>query len=226
MNATNPHAARLVLEKLGHLPATADKVMDKAVTVARTFFEERGLPVDTSLFPNLVRYEAKLLFGEPEARAAGYQLAVLSNNGLQLVYRHDGTLYSIRVRKADEDGEVPTKNLSETVKQFCKQDDPFLPGMELDRWEEFENQAVFLSPELLNLFIIWDVDSHFGYTGCGLACPKDEFGNLYFADQIPHSITTITVEESFDEEPEELEGIDVRPLEKTGSEDGDDESND
>src|SRR6476619_7135194 len=90
MNPTNSKAAQLILKKLGHIPSTADEVMDKAVTIARAFFEERGLQVDSFLFPSLVRYEAKLLFGTPKAQAVGYKLAVLSNNGLQLIYRHEG----------------------------------------------------------------------------------------------------------------------------------------
>ncbi len=121
---------------------------------------------------------------------------------------------------SDEDGELPTQNLSKTIKEFCRQ--PKLPlwGSGVENWEEF------VCPNLLKLFIVWDVDSAFGLSRCDLACPIDEFGNLFFADEIPHSVTAINVEAAFDEEPEELEDIDIRPLRKTGSNEANDESDD
>jgi hypothetical protein len=216
MNPTNTRAAQIILEKLGHVPATVHEVMDKAVTLARAFFENRDLPIDPFLFPNLVRYEAKLLFETPKYRAAGYVLTVLSNNGLLLIYRPETTTYRIRVRKADEDGEFPTQNLSDGIKDFCRQPNlPMWANGEED-WEEF------VCPELLKLFIIWDVNEAYGFSGCDLACTKDEFGNLAFADQIPHSVTSIQADEEFDW-PEEIEDIDFRPLKKTGSDHGDDD---
>lgn len=218
MNPTNTKTAQIILKKLGHVPATVHEVLDKAITAARAFFEMRKLDIDTCLFPNIVRYEAKLLFDSPKYRAAGYHFSVLSNNGLLLIYEYEHTIYRIRVRKADEDGELPTQNLSKTIKEFCRQ--PGLPfwGVEVANWE------AFVCPELVKLFIVWDVDAAFGLTQCGLACPQDEFGNMYFAHEIPHSATAISVESAFDDEAEELEEINVLPLKKTGSKDGGDES--
>ena len=118
--------------------------------------------IDSFLFPNLVRYEAKLLFETPKYKAAGYHFSSLSNNGLLLVYEHEQTIYRIRVRKADEDGHLPTQNLSETIKEFCRQPDLFLPGMEAKDWE------TFICPDLLSLFIVWDVDRTFGLSQCEL----------------------------------------------------------
>lgn len=216
MNPTNTRAAQIILEKLGHVPATVHEVMDKAVTLARAFFEDRDLPIDPFLFPNLVRYEAKLLFDTPKYRAAGYVLSVLSNNGLLLIYRFEETIYRIRVRKADEDGEFPKQNLSDGVKAFCRQPNLPLWASGVEDWEEF------VCPDLLHLFIIWDVDEAYGFNGCNLACTKDEFGDLAFADQIPHSVTSIQATEDLEEWPEELD-INLRPLKKTGSDQGNDD---
>jgi|GEM_PF-2610188 len=222
MIPTNTRAAQVILEKLGHVPATVHEVMDKAVTLARAFFEERDLPVDPFLFPNIVRYEAKLLFDSPKYRAVGYMLSVLSNNGLLLIYNFESTIYRIRVRKADEDGAFPTQNLSEGVKEFCRQPNLPLWADGIEDWEEFA------CPEILKLFIIWDVDEAYGFTGCDLACTKNEFGELAFADSIPHSAMSIQVENDFNEWPTEIEDIDFRRLDKTGTgqgDDGDDEDN-
>lgn len=221
MNPTNPKAAQIVLQNLGHVAPTVHEVMDAAITSARGFFEDRGLHIDPFLFPSIVRYEAKLLFETDKYKAAGYRFTVLSNNGLLLVYEHESTIYRIRVRKADEDGELPMpKTPSKTIAAFCRQPSLFLPGMEI------ENCEAFVCPDKLSLFIVWEVDEAYGLSKCDLVCPEDEFGHYYFADEIPHSAMAIAAIEEFDQDAEELEDIDVRPLKKTGSVQGDDEEND
>ncbi len=222
MKQTNTEAAQIVLRRLGHITPTIQEVLDKAITAARSFFEKRDAEVDTFLFPDLVRYEAKCLFEDPKYKAIGYQFVVLSRNGLFLIYQYDGCTYRIRVRKADEDGEFPVNNLSRTLREFCKQPDPFpLLGLSIEEMEQF------VSPELIKLFVVWDVDSNYVLTEVSLGCPNGEFGDMHFADKIPHAATTIVADRSFDDEAEELEEIDVEPLEKTGTgEDDDNKSND
>jgi hypothetical protein len=94
--------------------------------------------------------------------------------------------------------------------------------MSLEEMERYE------SPELIKLFVVWDVDANFVLTETFLCCPKGITGEMYFADQIPHAVRTIVAESEFDDEAEELEGLDINPLEQTGTDadDEDHESND
>jgi hypothetical protein len=224
MKQTNRPAAQLTLARLGHVAPTIQKVLDKAITLARAFFEQRDLEVNSNLFPDLVRYEAMLLLDSAEYKAIGYEFVTLSRNGLLVIYQYQGCTYRIRIRKADEEGELPLNNLSRTLRDYCKQRDPYprLAEMALDEMERYE------SPELIKLFVVWDVDNNYVLTETYLCCPKGITGEMYFADEIPHAATTIVVESDFDDEAEELEGIDEIPFEKTGTETDDDdhESND
>jgi hypothetical protein len=217
-------AAQLTLARLGHVAPTIHEVLDKAITLARGFFENRDLEIDRSLFPDLVRFEAKLLLDNPKYKAIGYEFVTLSRNGLLVIYQYLGCTYRIRIRKADEEGELPLGNLSRTLKDYCKQRDPYprLSEMSLEEMERYE------SPELIKLFVVWDVDDNYGLTETFLCCPKGITGEMYFADEIPHAATTIIAESDFDDEAEELEDLDITPLDKTGTEtDGDNhESND
>jgi hypothetical protein len=214
MKTTNSQAAQFILRKLGHIPSTIHEVLDKASTEARFYFESRKLDIDPYLFPSIVRFEAKCLLDNPLYKSIGYQFVVLSNNGLLLIYQHEGCTYRIRVRKADEDGEMPIQNQSKILKEFCKQPNPFpqfLPGMQP------EEMGQFLSPSLLNLFVVWDVDHNYILTSVSLACPDGSSGNVHFADEIPHAATTIFTESSFDDEAEELEDIVILPFRRTGT---------
>jgi len=197
--------------------------LDKAVTLARTFFENRDLEIDRSLFPDLVRFEAKLLLDNPTYKAIGYQFVTLSRNGLLVIYQYLGCTYRIRIRKADEEGELPLNNLSRTLRDYCKQRDPYprLTEMSLEEMERYE------SPELIKLFVVWDVDANYVLTETYLCCPKGITGEMYFADAMPHPATTIIATPDFDDEPEEID-FDATPLEQTGTDadDDDHESND
>lgn len=220
MNPTNTEAAQIVFKELDQVPPILDEVMDKAVTLARSFFEQRVEPINPYLFPSLVRYFAKILFDEPYYKSVGYALIEISNNGLFLVYTKENKTRKLRVLKSDEGG-IPILNLSRTKKDFYKQRDPFpfLPGMGVEQMEQF------VSPDLLKLLVLWDVDENYIYKGVQLVCPKGESSEAYFADDIPHAATTITVNQSFDDVSQELEDIDIEPLEKTGTEQGNDDYN-
>ncbi len=94
--------------------------------------------------------------------------------------------------------------------------------MALEEMERYE------SPELIKLFVVWDVDANYVLTETSLCCPKGITGEMYFADEIPHAVRTIVAEAEFDDEADELTELDINPLEQTGTDDddGDDESND
>jgi hypothetical protein len=204
-------AAQDVLQKLRHVIPIIYEVLDKSITRAREFFENRTTEIDTFLFPCLVRYEAKCLFEDARYLSAGYQFFVLSQNGLLLIYEYEGKVYNIRVRKADEDGELPTQNLSQTLKHFYTQPQPYLPGLSPKDIKDLVDSG------FMNLVVVWDVDSNYVLTDLFLACPKNEFGEIHFADKIEHAALSISASADFDDEAEELEEIDIERLEDTGT---------
>jgi hypothetical protein len=210
MKLHNEPAAEIVLSKLGKVPPVLHDVLDKATTQARSFFGE-DQEIDTALFPDLVRYYAKELLQDPKYKSIGYVLAILNKNGLLLIYEQDGCIYKIRVRKADEDGELPIATLSTKMKEHLKQPNLFLPGMEIQDLEE-----KYVSPSLVKLVVVWDCDSSFTLTDVWLACFRNEMGATHFVGEIPHSATTITAPSVFDDIAEELDDLDIT-LEETGS---------
>jgi hypothetical protein len=211
MDRTNVIAAQNVLQKLRHIVPIIHEVLDKAITQARGFFDNRTEEIDTFLFPSLVRYEAKCLFADPRYRSVSYQFVILSSNGLLLVYECEGRVYNIRVRKADEDGDLPTQNLSHTLKQFYTQPQPYLPGLSPKDINDL------IDPESMNLVVVWDVDRNYVLSELFLVCPKNEFGEIHFADKIEHAALSISASADFDDEAEEIEEIDIEPLEDTGT---------
>lgn len=221
MKVTNPQTAEIALKELEEITPILDEVTDKAITEARDFFEKRDEAINSYLFPCLVRYFAKILLDSPKYRAAGYYVVDISNNGLFIVYLlKDGKTRKVRILKSDE-GELPVRNLSRKKKEFFTQPPPLFASL-----PTMENLEEYVSPELVNLVALWEVDRNYVFTGMWLTCPNGQFGDVHFADAIPHAATAITVDESFDAEPEELDDIDIEPLERTGTEDennGDDE---
>jgi hypothetical protein len=213
MKSTNSEAAQIILKKLGHVVPTIQEVLDKAIISAREYFEKKKLKIDSYLFPCLVRFEAKTLFENPKYKKAGYQFVSLSNNGLLLIYQFEGCTYKIRIRKADEDGELPRSNLSGTLRDFYSQPSLFLPTIEP---EDMEN---YLSPDLLKLVVVWEIDSQHNLTDVHLVCPNGEAGDVYFAEKIEHAASAVVGNADFDDEPEEIDDIDIQPKRKTGTSD-------
>ena len=112
MKSTNETQAQVVIEKLEKVLPLIRHILDEATITARKFFEDKELLPDSYLFPHLVRFEAGASLKLPQYREAGYEFVELSNNGLSILYRHENCYYRLRVRKANEDGELPTQNLS------------------------------------------------------------------------------------------------------------------
>lgn len=208
MKRTNPEIAQVVADRLGQVLPTVSHVIDESIILARKFFEDKETRIDNYLFPSLVRYEAKQLLEMQEYRSIGYEFVSLSNNGLFIIYKSEGCYYKIRIRKADEDGDLPVQNLSKTLKKFYQNTNPFLPSIEghLDD---------FISPDRLNLIVVWEVDRAFTLQCVNLVCPKNEFGEVYFADKIAHAATSISGNANFDDVADEIEDIDILPLSNT-----------
>jgi hypothetical protein len=220
MKSTNSEVAKRVLEKLGNVAPIVRTVLDNATTAARGFFEDRESQVNSYLFPCLVRYEAKCLFEQGRYRDIGYRFVNLSQNGLLLIYEHDRCFYQIRVRKADEDGEIPTRNLSDTLRDFYNQPQPYLPSLSPDELRDTDSGTANL-----RLVVVWDVDDAYRLTDVSLVCPRDDTGAVHFADAIAHPVTAITADAEFDNEPEELDEIERHPLEDTGTDPQADDDN-
>lgn len=219
MQPTNVRLAQPVLADLRQVLAVVQEVLDTATVQVRTFFENRQAEVDTYLFAHQVRYEVKVLLEQQRYRRAGYRFVVLSQNGLFLIYQSNGLVYEIRIRKADEEGDLPTQNLSRALREFYNQPTPYFPGFSP------AEVAALVSPRRLKLIVVWDVDETYTLGDIFLVCPMSESGDIYFADRIPPAATAISASSDFDDEPEELYEIDVEPFERTGTE-GDDDNND
>lgn len=210
MKSTNPDQARVVLEKLEKVLPLVRHLLDGATINARKFFEDRNVRPDSYLFPHLVRFEAGTSLKLPQYREAGYEFVELSNNGLSILYKHENCYYRLRVRKANEDGELPTQNLSGKLKAHYKNEAPFLPSID-GTFQEYIN------PDHLNLVIVWDVDELYILTEVSLVCPKNEFGEVHFAEAIEHSVTAVVGNTRFDDEVEEIDDIEIVPKRKTGT---------
>lgn len=217
MELHNEPIAHAILNRLERVHPVIHDVLDKSTTEARNFFEKRKQEVDSNLYSDLVRYYAKELLQQPKYKNIGYILTVLNKNGLLLIYEQDGCVYRIRVRKADEDGELPISGLSKSMKRFIAQRTPLLPGFE-DFFQsvEGESEGDRLSTTLLKLVVVWDVDVNYILTDAWLACYKDTTGAKHFAGEIPHSAIAVAAPNTFDEAAEELEDLEFS-LEKTGS---------
>lgn len=217
MELHNEPAAQAILAKLARVHPVIHDVLDKSTTEARNFFEKRKRDVDPNLYSDLVRYYAKELLEEPKYKSIGYVLVVLNKNGLLLIYEQDGCVYRIRVRKADEDGELPISGLSKNMVRFIAQRTPLLPGFEdlFVRTEE-ETEGEPVPTTLLKLVVVWDVDASYNLTDAWLACYKDKTGAKHFAGEIPHSAVAVTAPNAFDEAAEELEDLGYS-IKKTGS---------
>jgi hypothetical protein len=213
MKIHNAPAAEIFLDKLAKLHPVLHSVLDLATTAARGFFEERKKEVDSALFPDLVRYFSKELLQDPKYSSVGYILNVLSKNGLLLIYEQDECTYNLRMRKADEEGEMPVLSLSEKMKRFLKQRAPLLPGFE-DLFAEGEQKTPPTTS--IKLVIVWEVDSNYILKDVWLACFKDDAGSTHFVGEIPHSATSITAPVAFDGPAEELEDLDFS-IKQTGS---------
>jgi hypothetical protein len=220
MNPTRPTPEEIALKELEDVTPILDEVTEKAITLARDFFEARDEPINSYLFPCLVRYFAKTLLDLPEYRSVGYYVVDISNNGLFIVYLKKGKTRKIRILKSDE-GSLPVYNLSKKKKEFYSQPLPLFALL-----PNTVTLEEFVSPDLVKYVALWDVDRNYVFTGMKLVCTKNENGDAHFVGTIPHAATTITTSGSFDEEPEELDDIDIEPLERTGTGDENDGNGD
>jgi hypothetical protein len=170
-----PEAVRASLEPL--FPVIW-RVMEHATQEARDYFEGRDEDRDAWLYPNLVRYHAKLGFDAEGHKVTdieaqpGFARDDLANNGLLLTL--DG--FRVRILKSDR-GELP------------------VPGASLAKQAYYSQPSLFEDPrEVLNLVVLWDAPG--GVLGdLDLVCPKSgkttrSSVGEHWAMPIPHPATS------------------------------------
>jgi hypothetical protein len=179
----NSQGAEATLAALAPVLAEVYPVTEAAVHFARDFFGEDE-KIDSSLFPNLVRYSIKVALNQRGLEAVeedGTHLnhEILANNGLFLRYgsRH------IRIRKADH-GSLPTAT-STTLKNFYEQ-----------------RSMLEDSVEVQKLLLLWDLVN--GVLEISLACPKEHDSSPHWHVPVPHP-AQVHVPEPQPEEPFEFD---------------------
>ena len=120
------------------------------------------MPIDASLFPNLVRYYAKQFLGtrhlvaDDEEDVPAFDAIGLANNGLCVVHGR----YALRIRKSDN-GLIPVPGASFTLQQFYRQQP--LPFNLASRPAQIVDTS---------LLVLWQVDANHRLAGMDLSCPR------------------------------------------------------
>lgn len=185
MKNTHEPDQDVVLQELSPVLPFIYRGLEEAVEQTRDFFPEEK-PVDAALAPNLVRYFVKEYIDHKSS--ADSRLSVsnkferesLPNNGLFLHYGP----YRIRILKTDE-GELPLPGPSRARRRFYQQTLPL--------WAQVSGED--LRPNLVNLVILWDVNSEYVLNDLSIACPRDvgeSRGTVqcYWRAEIPHPALT------------------------------------
>lgn len=170
-NALDPETE---FRNLGSLLPTLFEGFEIATERAYQFFESPGKPVNSALYPALVRYYMREYLHDRGQVVDEFDREEIFNNGLCITYR----TRRIRMWKAIDDL-IPPPGQSFTKQNFLSQQlaMPLLDG----------------GPKLveLNLVILWNVDSHHRLRRLYLVCPKTSLHNgavveAYWSRLIPH----------------------------------------
>ncbi len=187
--------------------------LDSAILETKEFFENRGVPIDRSLAPNLIRYfvkgrlNAQGKIAEDE-EMLDYEMQNLPNNGLCMEYGR----YQLRILKADN-GELPIPGQSKKRQAFWNQE-------QLNLYDD--EQPIETVPSV-NLIVLWDADSSYNLDSVSLICPKtggttrDSVSN-YWSIPVPNPIMQLSP--AITREVEEDDDIIITPLRGTTSETG------
>jgi hypothetical protein len=156
--------------------------LEAAVHESREFFPE-DRPIDSALFPNLVRYFVKVALTARGLTAVEedqplLKHEILPNNGLYLEFGPR----RIRIRKADNGG-LPAA-ASRSLADFYQQDTLF------DEEISFQN-----------LLLLWDVIE--GIVHLQLVCPKTRDGAVHWSIPVAHPAETHKAPPA--EEPQEID---------------------
>jgi hypothetical protein len=217
MKITHDPDQDVVLKELSPVLPFIYRGVEEAIERTRDFFPE-GKPIDAALAPNLVRYHVKEYIDHKSSAdsrlsvSSTFEREPLPNNGLFL---HFGP-YRIRILKADE-GELPLPGPSRARRRFYQQTLPL--------WAQVSGED---RPNLVNLVILWDVNSEYVLNDLSIACPKDvgeSRGSVqcHWRAEIPHPALTQASDADSptqDTDAEEADDLDLttRETEDTGTE--------
>ena len=147
------------LEAIGPLIPLLFEAFEAATERACQFFEPNS-PVDSCLFPELVRYFMKGTLADKVEVVQDFEREAVGHNGLSVIFRGR----RIRMWKAHDD-ELPPAGSSRAKRGFLNQQ------LALFLSETGDSQLVHL-----NLVILWNVSSSYRLRRLYLACPKSANG--------------------------------------------------
>lgn len=156
--------AEATLEALAPFLGEVFPILEAATAQAIDYFGDD--PVDSALYPNLVRFHAKKSLEQRRFEVVDENLdhvehEVLANNGLLLRYGPR----EVRIRKAVH-GSIPAPT-SQTLKDFYEQRSLLEGAVETQR-----------------LLLLWDTPG--GVFELSLACPKASDGAPHWKVPVPH----------------------------------------
>lgn len=191
--------AQECLNAVSPLGTILHRAMEPSIEEARAFFSKRRF--DAYVFADLCRYFTCCRL-ESTYLPDGITFERLRNNGM-LIDCHGRT---VRIWKADEDGELQGPGNSKAKREYF--DQPFLSLFAPD-------------PAAVKLATVWDYDFKTGILRLSLACPKsfDTFKpwqnpDCHFYLEFPHAATDVKPSPRFQEPPAFFEDIDLKPKRK------------
>lgn len=131
-----PPTYKEVSEEIGAIYPVLYRAFEAATAKAKDYFVTQGRPIDWQLYPDLVRYEAKVLLVEA-GHDAQFDMEDLSRNGLMAVFAG----YPTRIRKADN-GTVPLPGNSQ----------PYIGHLNQQAWLPLDGDRKW------NLMALWDTN--------------------------------------------------------------------
>ncbi|HZP97242.1 MAG TPA: hypothetical protein VFC31_13060 [Candidatus Limnocylindria bacterium] len=162
-----PPTYKAVSEEIRAIFPVLYRAFEEATAKAKDYFVNQGRPIDWQLYPDLVRYEAKVLLVRA-GHDAQYEMEELSRNGLMAVFFG----YPTRIRKADN-GTVPLPGNSQ----------PYMGHLNQQAWLSLDGERKW------NLMALWDTTTLGLLSSIKLAltasATKTSVEN-YWIETIPH----------------------------------------
>jgi hypothetical protein len=154
-----------VLEHYRFVFEEVDRVLQEVVPKANDLFGLMGGPPDKAVHAMNTRYMVRATLGgrgiHAEDEVVPIDLEWVANCGICIHVKG----VEIRVLKAAPNGDIPKANSQARARFYCSN--------QLQLFDtEFEDD---LSD--LKLIALWDVDSHYAYTGLEIACPRGELND-------------------------------------------------
>jgi len=210
MKILHPPESEVVVADLEGLLPIVSEAIEFGIQKARDYFRSERKRLERSLAAALVRFHAKhymddelALRGftdvevseleEDDAEAGNCRREELANNGLMILYKN----YKIKILKS-QNGELPAAGPSKSRQEFYTQELPLSEPMRGG-----------------NLVVRWDVDSRYRLTDIIVSRPyagglRRQDTRTQWEHRLPDPVLTLGSKETPDQEPSDLEGIELR----------------